>query len=51
MLDKIFPIIIIILMFFASIVCAFKQQWGSVIYWMSGSLINVAATFLMKRFG
>jgi len=43
-----FPIVIIVLMGFASLLYFFNKDFGRGLYWLSGFLINIAATFLIK---
>jgi len=48
MMQNIFPIIIIILMGLASFFYFLNKDFGRGLYWLSGFLINIAATFLIK---
>lgn len=51
MIEAILPILIITESFLAGIVYLIFQKWGSGIYWLSAGTINMAAYYLIKRFG
>jgi len=46
-----FPTIVMIQMFLASIPYAITRHWGSALYWFSAGLLNFGVIFLIKKFG
>jgi hypothetical protein len=50
-LDKVLPTIIIVESYLASIPYAFNHRWGSALYWFAAGTINIAAVFLIRRYG
>jgi hypothetical protein len=53
-IDKIIyvlPTIIIVESYLACIPLVITHRWGSALYWFSAGTINIAAVYLIKRYG
>lgn len=50
-MDAILPILVIAESFAAGIIYLFAAKFGSAIYWLAAGTINLAALYLIKRFG
>ena len=47
-LSTVFPIMVMSMMFIASIPYFFTQDYGRAIYWFAGGLLNFSIIFLIK---
>lgn len=45
MIDKVFPILLIILNIGASIVYAYNRDFKMAIYWLAAAVLNITVTF------
>jgi hypothetical protein len=50
-IQLLFPILLILESFAAGIVYCFKKEYGSGVYWITAGILNLAVTFLIKKFG
>lgn len=47
LLKKIFPTLLIILHTGAAVMCIPSKDWGGIVYYFAGSVLNVAVAYLM----
>ena len=50
-IENIFPTIIIIEFFIAGVIYLLNGKYGSALYWITAGILNIAVTFLMKKYG
>jgi len=49
--ERVFPVLVMVLCALGSAVYLFNGKWGSAMYWIAAFLINFSIVFLVPKFG